>query len=178
MPQGILVSLEEYLGNPDYAHFEYEAGEVVEKPMGTKQHGQLQGRFFMLLNAFAEAQGLYLGTELHCELKLNGQTAYRLPDVAMSEASRFNEGNYHVGAPTLAIEILSPEDRMQRVLEKARDYFANGSQLVWVVDPAERNVMVVYPDRVPRIFDEGEELSGAPVWPELKVDLAKAFRGI
>ena len=39
--------------------------------------------------------------------------------------------------PFLAIEILSPEDRMVRILPKIQDYLSIGVEWVWVVDPRE-----------------------------------------
>ena len=85
MKTGIAVSEQEYLTNPAYEHCEYVGGEVVEKPRGTGKHGQLKLRFGMLLYAFAESKGLYLGSELHCRLLVRGETVFRIPDVAMSD---------------------------------------------------------------------------------------------
>ena len=178
MKTGIAVSEQEYLTNPAYEHCEYVGGEVVEKPRGTGKHGQLELRFGMLLYAFAESKGLYLGSELHCRLLVGGETVFRIPDVAMSDMARLDASDHHVGGPTLAIEIRSPGDRTKALLKKAEEYFANGTKLVWVVDPEARNVMVLVSDRVPWIMELGEELTGAPVWPELKLDLEAAFRGI
>ena len=178
MKTGIAVSIEEYLTNPAYEHCEYVGGEVVEKPMGRKKHAQLQIRFGHFLIEFAESKGLVLGAELPCRIEVDGETVFRLPDLALIEGGAFDSGEHLIGAPTLAIEIRSLEDRTKDVLRKADEYLANGSKMVWVVDPQARHVMVLMGDRVPWIVEEGEELSGAPVWPDLKVDLSAAFRGI
>lgn len=178
MKTGIAISEHEYLTNPDYEHSEYAGGEVIEKPMGTLKHGRLQVRFCVLLNAFAESIGMHLATELHCLLNLNGETVYRLPDVSMIDESRINAKDHLEGGPALAIEIRSPEDRTKAILKKAEEYFANGTKLVWDVDPEARNVMVLASDRIPWIVEVGEELTGAPIWPDLKVDLEAAFKGI
>lgn len=178
MKTGIAVSEHEYLTNPAYEHYEYVGGEVVEKPMGTTKHGRLQVRFCVLLNAFAESRGMDLVTELHCLLTVGGETVYRLPDVSLIEEAKIDTKDHLVGGPTLAIEIRSPEDRTKALLHKAEEYFANGTKLVWIVDPEAKNVMVLVADRVPWIIELGEELTGSPVWPELKVDLEAAFRGI
>ena len=119
-----------------------------------------------------------MGSELHCRLFVEGETVFRIPDVAMSDLDRLDASDHHVGGPTLAIEIRSPEDRTKALLKKAEEYFANGTKLVWVVDPEAKNVMVLVADRVPWMIEVGEELTGAPLWPEIKVDLDAAFRGI
>ena len=46
------------------------------------------------------------------------------------------------GAPDLAVEVLSPDDRAGEVLEKVRDWLAAGTRSVWVVDPRTRTVTV------------------------------------
>lgn len=178
MKTGFAVSIEEYLTNPAYEHCEYVGGEVVERTKGRKKHAQLQVRFGHLLIGFAESKGLVLGAELHCRIEIGGETVFRLPDLALIEGGTFDSGEHLIGAPTLAIEIRSLEDRTKDVLRKSDEYLANGSKMVWVVDPEARNVLVVMGDRVPWIVEEGEELTGAPVWPDLKVDLTAAFRGI
>jgi Uma2 family endonuclease len=40
--------------------------------------------------------------------------------------------------PFLAIEILSPEERMVRMLPRIHEYLSPGVEFVWVVDPQER----------------------------------------
>ena len=178
MKTGSAMSEQEYLTNPAYEHCEYVGGQIFEKPIGTTKHGRLQVRFCVLLNAFAESRGLDLATELHCLMKVDGETVYRLPDVSMIDEAKIDAGDHLVDGPTLAIEIRSPEDRTKSLLKKAEEYFANGTKLVWVVDLEAKNVMVLVADRVPWMIELGDELTGAPVWPELKLDLEAAFRGI
>ena len=40
--------------------------------------------------------------------------------------------------PFLVIEILSPEDRMVRMLPKIQEYLSIGVEYVWLVDPQEK----------------------------------------
>ena len=44
--------------------------------------------------------------------------------------------------PLLCVEVLSPEDTMQRTRERVRDFLEMGVPAVWVVDPATRSVMI------------------------------------
>ena len=46
------------------------------------------------------------------------------------------------GAPDLAVEVLSPNDRARDVAGKVREYLTHGVALVWVIDPSARTVMV------------------------------------
>ena len=40
--------------------------------------------------------------------------------------------------PLIAIEILSPDDRMNRVIRRLEDFLGMGVQNVWLLDPIER----------------------------------------
>jgi Uma2 family endonuclease len=44
------------------------------------------------------------------------------------------------GAPTLAIEIVSPDDDAEDLLKRTRDYLRAGSEQVWIAYPSEREV--------------------------------------
>ena len=43
--------------------------------------------------------------------------------------------------PFLAIEILSPEDRMVRMLPKIQEYLSIGVEWVWLIDPQEKSAL-------------------------------------
>ena len=40
--------------------------------------------------------------------------------------------------PFLCIEVVSPDDRMSRVIERVKEYLAFGVNYVWVIDPENR----------------------------------------
>jgi Uma2 family endonuclease len=44
--------------------------------------------------------------------------------------------------PFICIEVLSPEDRIERYEQKFRDYVRFGVQNIWVIDPATRRAWV------------------------------------
>jgi Uma2 family endonuclease len=50
--------------------------------------------------------------------------------------------------PLVAIEILSPEDRMSRVRKKIDDYLAFGVAYVWLIDPETRRADVYTPSAI------------------------------
>src|ERR1041384_7153162 len=41
-------------------------------------------------------------------------------------------------APFLVVEVLSPEDRMVRMMPKIQEYLSIGVAWIWVIDPQER----------------------------------------
>ena len=69
------------------------------------------------------------------------------------------------GVPTLCAEILSPNDTIEQVGEKVREYLAAGVPLVWVVDPYLRTVAVYRPDAKPALFNDDQSMPEHPAMP-------------
>ncbi len=70
----------------------------------------------------------------------------RAPDAAFVRAERVKRPvrGYFPGAPDLAVEVLSPDDRPGEVREKIGEWLGAGAA-VWVVDPKSRTVTVHEP---------------------------------
>ncbi len=168
------VSVEEYLSNPDYEHYEYVDGEVVGLNVGTRDHSSIQVICASLLHSWKRknARG-YIGTELHCRLTINGEVRFRLPDVAF--VARPFTTDYLEGAPELVIEIRSPEDRIATLFLKAGDYFANGTQILWIIDPLDSCVYVLTPTSPPKVLAKPDNLSGGDVVPGLTIAVSELF---
>src|SRR5580704_11720958 len=90
----------------------------------------------------------------------------RRPDVALIVASRLasvpEEGHVPI-APDLAIEVISPNDRIYKFERKLVDYRKAGIKLVWEVNPKFRFIRVYHLDRAPERLEESATLTGAPV---------------
>ena len=79
------------------------------------------------------------------------------------------------GAPDLAIEVLSPTDRMGDVLEKVRDYLEAGAQQVWVVDPKSHTVTLYKSLQDVRVLTEKDILEGEGVVDDFECDVGVLF---
>jgi Uma2 family endonuclease len=73
------------------------------------------------------------------------------------------------GPPDLAVEILSPDDRMIKVMAKVEFYLANGVRLVWVINPEARTVIVMSSPTESRTLHEDDVLDGGDVIPGFSV---------
>jgi Uma2 family endonuclease len=71
-------------------------------------------------------------------------TRFRVPDVCLLVEDAPRE-KIVTTPPLLCIEILSPEDRMTRYLERVNDYFDMGVPTCWVIDPVARRAWVATP---------------------------------
>ena len=168
------VSIEEYLSNPAYRHSEYLDGEVRELNVGTRFHARIQGRCFRKLDEYFDTRpGNYVGTELHCRLRIGGKDRFRLPDLAVVLGG-FTE-DYLDRGPDLAVEIRSPEDSIASQLRKIDDYFLNGTKLAWLILPEEQSVLVLLPNAAPRTLVAGETLDGGDLLPDLRIPVADLF---
>jgi Uma2 family endonuclease len=79
------------------------------------------------------------------------------------------------GAPQLAVEVLSPSDKMEEVRDKVREYLAAGVELVWIVDPYFHTVTVHQPAAPPKMFNDQETLAGGSTLPGLEIAVGDIF---
>ena len=81
--------------------------------------------------------------------------------------------------PDLAVEIISPSQSLAQARRKAKVYLRNGTALVWLVDPAEKNaeIWTAVNDGAPQSQTIGldDELSGGTVLPEFRLPLRLLF---
>jgi Uma2 family endonuclease len=79
------------------------------------------------------------------------------------------------GVPTLAVELLSPNDTVQEIKDKRAVYRRAQVSLVWVIDPYAKTVTVHAARAQPALFNVDQELSGEPHLPGLRVPVARLF---
>ncbi|MBV8709970.1 MAG: Uma2 family endonuclease [Acidobacteriaceae bacterium] len=170
-PQTGYLTLEEFdrLYSDEKPYYEYWDGQAIQKPMPTLLHSLLQ---LVLLNLLSEI-GLISGGEVRLKLS---QTKQPLPDVIAG--SRLQHP-YPTKPFAVAIEILSPDDRMQRVLRKCRFLSEHGIPYVYVFDPEDRTAQRWNHDK--GILEniealqsgDGPDIPVARIWEALDQKLAK-----
>jgi Uma2 family endonuclease len=171
----------EWVGRPenDNKWFELVRGEVIELPPPQKRHGVVCMNLGRILGTyiFQRGKGYLAGNDSGVILERDPDTV-RGPDVAYYEdAERFADLHPKYGEvpPLLAVEVLSPNDRADRVTRTISDYLRNGVTLVWLVDPDARTVTVYRPDKPSRFLEEGDELAGEEVLPDFRCRVAHFF---
>ena len=138
------------------------------------------GRISRRLGSFVEAHALGLTGDADWGFKLTSDPdIVRAPDVAFVRVDRIPaEGvppGFWPGAPDLAVEVVSPSDRIADVLEKVQDYLAFGTRLVWVVDPEARKAMIFRRDSPPEVVGPDGELNGEDLVPGFVLRLADVW---
>jgi len=122
-----LLSLDEFRERyaEEKPYYEYWFGVAVQKSVPTILHVLLVK---ILLFALDQA-GYESGPELEVRIDPNWQP--KADVAAWTEMS----GSYPVKPFEVVVEVLSPEDRMQRVIFKCRQYERIGIQSIFVMDP-------------------------------------------
>ena len=139
MATSVLIPVEEYLRTSYEPDCDYVDGEVKERNVGEQWHGLVQQAIGSIFRANRKAWKLRAITEQRVQASA---TRFRVPDVCVVSASDPVVGVLH-DAPVLCVEVLSPEDRFQRVLEGVQDYVRMGVPNIWIIDPISRNVWTV-----------------------------------
>jgi Uma2 family endonuclease len=138
MSAKVQMDVEEYLRtNFDGSDCEYLDGEIVERHMGEIPHAYLQAKLSRLLWQLYSHLGIFVLTEIRIQIT-SGR--FRVADIAVWRYNNIGTGIPTV-SPFLVIEILSPEDRMVRMLPKIQEYLSIGVEWVWVIDPDEKSAL-------------------------------------
>lgn len=164
------------------ALYEIIDGQRVELPPMSAYASRVASRIGSGLNSFAGEHDLGEAvTEVLFRLPLE-RSRNRRPDVAFVSYERWPKDRPQPPAdnawdvvPDLAVEVISPNDLADEILEKVAEYFQAGVRLVWVVYPVHRVVYVYESWTRVSIRTSTEELDGGPVLPGLRLSLAKLF---
>lgn len=101
------------------------------------------------------------------------------PDCAFVSRSRLvgivAPQKYFPGAPDLAIEVLSPSDRVGDVDEKVQRWLSAGCRSVWVVSASSRSVTIYRPNQKPRLLQEPDTVSDPDTLPGFSCPLKTLF---
>ena len=128
-----LIPVEEYLKTSYSPDCEYAEGTVLERKVGEKPHSKLQRILVQVLGRKYPA--LHVWPELR--MKTTGDR-HRIPDVCVTLTEPPTDVLQE--PPFIAIEILSADDAMTRVIEKLGEYAAIGTPNIWLFDPRLRQM--------------------------------------
>jgi Uma2 family endonuclease len=129
-----LWTVQEYLRTSWHPDREFVDGRIEERNLGEKEHSIIQ-RYLTFLFMLKRAEwGVEVFPELRTQTKIRN---FRVPDVlVMRSEDQFER--YVKTPPLIAVEILSPEDTLRAMQEKAAEYRIFGVENLWVIDPERR----------------------------------------
>ncbi len=161
-PEQIKMTLEEFLEN-DVEGYEYVKGELVLMPGTSREHGEISVNVILPLGLHVRENRL--GKVYTADTTFQVGERVAKPDVAFVATERLT-GDKKKGLPIppdLAVEVVSPSDVLSRIVEKAFNYLAAGTRLVWVIEPTAKTVTVYRSETDITLLQRDDTLTGEDV---------------
>ena len=148
----------EELPNPTSGYLELHHGEVITFATPTLKHRLIQRNLRRVLENVAAA-GAYVDTEVG--FRSLPENEYRQADVAYLCSERFREADPEKnieGSPDIVIEVLSPLNTAEEMLDREQTCLKSGSREFWIVDPGRHRIRVISSDFM-RTYERGQRVS-------------------
>jgi Uma2 family endonuclease len=176
-----LMTAEELIKLPGGScRYELVKGELLTMPLAGEEHGVLIMNIALPLAQHVRRNdlGIVYGADTGFQIESNPDTVLG-PDIAFVLKDRLKEtgisSGYRVGAPDLAVEVISPRDSSKRVEQKVQRWLAGGALTVWTVDPKTRTVKVYQSNSAAMEFGEADVLTGGTILPGFKLPVTEIF---
>ncbi len=85
------------------------------------------------------------------------------------------KASYVDGPPILAIEVLSPYDKVKDIREAIDEYLECGVQEVWIIDPYDETLKVYRPDTPLKVLTVSDTFADSPNLPDLRFNIPELF---
>jgi Uma2 family endonuclease len=144
------------------------------------EHGNISAYLCGIIEIYARSQNL--------GITCNSSTAFNLksgnkrsPDISFVVKQRLQgikrlPKGFFEGAPDLAVEVLSPTNTFEEIHQKIVEYFNNNCQLVWLVHPDERTVLVYHKPEPDQLLTINDNLNGENILPGFSLPISELFR--
>jgi len=174
------VSGEDLFRRPDLGPCELVEGKIVPMSPTGFLHGDIEAELGAALRTWARerGRGRAVGGEVGIYVRRDPDTVRAADFLYISHerlAGRTPVGYLDV-PPELVVEILSPDDRWDDVMEKLADYFAAGVDRAWVVAPKLRSVFVYRSLTESSRLGEGDLLADEEILPGFSLPVAQLFQ--
>ena len=129
----IPVSLDEYLRTAYEPDRDFVDGVLCERHVGTQRHSILQAILTIFFGQYRKSRRICVFPE--ARLLVNAATSrHRVPDVMVLEVP-YTKGKVVVDVPAIVVEIKSPDDTFDDLVDRCFDYQTLGVLNIIVMDP-------------------------------------------
>lgn len=173
------VTPDHLLRMPEAEHFELVGGKLKERTVGFKS-ARVGAKLLRLLSVYVESKALgwVLNPDASFQCYPDDPNKVRRPDISFlsfATLPRDQEPTGHCRVPPeLAVEIISPHDVFEEVIQKAVEYLNAGVRIVWVVDPATQIVQIFRPGGG-EILTNRDMLTGEDIIPGFSCRVSEIF---
>ena len=169
-----LVPVAEYLRANYEPDREYVEGQLVERNVGEHLHSRLQLLIAVAFHALEARHAVRTGVEHRLRVvSTPGAERFRVPDVCLMPWPAKLEHGVLTTPPLVVVEVLSPEDRLHEVMQKAGENLQLGAGRVYVADPYDRVLYEATPNGLEKRPGRKIEVHGIET-----LDLGPAFEEI
>ncbi len=174
------IPLEAFLQLPEtQPASEFIDGRIFQKSMPQGEHSTIQGELVAVINAVTKPERIaWAFPELRCTF--GGRSI--VPNIAVFTWKRLPTNpdgtiaNIFDSHPDWIIEILSPDQSSTKVTAKILHSLKQGSQLGWLIDPAERSVLVYPPKQQPELLEQPDDALPVPTFAsKLRLTVGQMF---
>jgi Uma2 family endonuclease len=160
-------------------HFELEAGEVVKVSRPGEIHGMACTNGIRLLSnyTFQRKKGYVLANDTGLVLERDPDTV-RGPDISVYlESRKFQEleRKWPKRLPKLIVEVMSPNDRMGKMLKRIAKFLKKGVAMAWLLDPEDETLTIFTPNREPIVLERDEDVAGLKLLPDFRSKVSDFF---
>ena len=172
-PASTTMTLEEFLES-DLEGYEYIEGELIPTMPTSLKHGTISlklGARLLLHVAENQLGDVYTASGFRVGERM------LIPDIAFVSDARIPDDTDKASPipPDLAVEVVSPTDMLDRIVSKAFAYLAAGTQLVWVIEPKSKTVMVYRSETDIKLLTRNDTLTGEDVVEGFACPVAELF---
>jgi Uma2 family endonuclease len=164
------VSVDEYLKTSYDPDCDYVEGELQERSVGERDHSILQREFIFFFRQRQQLWRAFVFPEQRIQI---GASRFRVPDVCVYVGVEPTEPIFRT-PPFICIEILSPEDRMERIQQRIDDYLTFGVRCIWVINPRGRRAWTYSKDGSREVFDGFLRTES----PDFEIPLVEVFAAL
>lgn len=171
---------EKFMALPKDGHrYELIDGELLDMGNSGMEHGYVACILTIVLGGYIRAKKLGAICDSSTAFSLKSGNK-RSPDFSFIAKIRLQGMNrpprgFLQGSPDLAVEILSPGNTIEEIHNKIVEYFENDTQLVWVIHPDERYVLVYHSPEPDRFLRSQDQLDGEDLIPGFRMSVAELF---
>ncbi len=173
-----ITALDMYDAPKDGHKYELVGGEVAVTPAGMR-HERIGIRLVLRMEEYLRSHPIGETYGSSAGFRLSERDVLS-PDVSFVLSARLPNGQAPDGfgefAPDLAVEIISPNDRLTEIEAKVQLYLSHGARLVWVINPKLQRATVYRPDGSARVLQAGDSLDGEDVLPGFACALAEILQ--
>ncbi len=155
-------------------------GGLIAKPPAGSRTGLRNASLTRQLTTWAKNNGSGIAFDSSTGFTLPN-TAVRSPDASWVRREKWDalteaeQERFAPLCPDFVTELRSASDTLKSLQEKMQEYFENGAQLGWLVDPFQRRVYVHRAGIAVEVLSDVENVSADPILPGFVLQLAELW---